>query len=481
MKDGLIIYAAGRRCVELYKVLTNLNINILLIVDSDKNKWGMKIGNIFVDSPEKIKKYRYAKVCITIADNSIFNDIKKMLQEKYDINKENIISYYKVIIKVFYHNILFKDYILKSNVQRSINVSTLFESISGLHLGGVPAWTLDVCKALIRCNDSYEYIVTDKDNYDIPQVLMGHILSVEINHKERFSIRTVKNLIDIIIKKMPCKVITSATNEMMLAAYLVKKYYPQMVEIISVIHNSNENVYSAYLEFKECIDLFIGVSQDIQRDMIKRGIAPDKVYSMTCPFACEVFLNRIYTESRAYPICIGYAGRIEYEQKRMDLLLKFVELLVKRKVNFKMELAGDGLAKEEMEIFIKEKHLDKYVLFLGKICREEIPKFWQRQDICVNLADYEGRCISKLEAMANGAVPIITAVAGVHEDIVNDVNGYIVPVGDYISAVDKVEFLERHRERLAEMGKKAHDEVYPKSLMEPHLAFWKKILYGTSN
>ena len=83
--------------------------------------------------------------------------------------------------------------------------------------------------------------------------------------------------------------------------------------------------------------------------------------------------------------------------------------------------------------------------------------------------------------MANGAVPIITAVAGVHEDIVNDVNGYIVPVGDYISAVDKVEFLERHRERLAEMGKKAHDEVYPKSLMEPHLAFWKKILYGTSN
>lgn len=481
MRNRLIIYGAGKRGTELFKVLSEFDVKILAIVDSDCNKWGKKIGNFIIESPEKIRFYSNVIICITINDKDAFKEISKMLQNNMVCREDDIISYHKLIIETYYNSAIIKNNILNSKVQDKGQKTILFDSINGLSLGGVEAWTLDICNSLIECCGSQVYIVTDSENYDISSTLKKHILLADIIHKERFSIRTVKNLIEIIIKKMPCKIITSTTNEMMLAAYLIKKYYPNMIEIISVIHNSNESVYSAYLEFKECIDLFIGVSQDIQKDMIQRGIAPDKVYSMTCPFTCEAVLNRTYTESREYPICIGYAGRIEYIQKRMDLLLKFIELLVSRKVNFKIELAGDGLAKEEMKKFIEEKHLEKYITFIGKIHREEIPYFWKTQDISINLSDFEGHSISQLEAMANGAIPIATAVSGSNEDITNDVNGYIVSVGDYKSAADKVEFLEKHRERLEEMGKKAHDEVYPKSLMEPHLAFWKYILYGTSN
>ena len=481
-EDGLIIYGAGKRCTDLHKIVSRLNVSILLIVDSDKNKLGVKIGNFLIESPEKIRDYQDAKICITVADNSVFTEISEILHIKYGCSKDRIISYYRFIIEAYCNCTLIKEYIFGCQIHQQPRTSVLFDSICGLGLGGVEAWTIEMCQTLNKYCDDNAYIVTDGEDYCIPNVLKEHILSANINHEERFSIDTIKSLIQIIIKKMPCKVITSTTNEMMLAAYPIKQIYPDMIEIISVIHNSNDRVYAAYMDFKECPDIFIGVSQDIKRDMIQRGINPGRVYSMTCPFVCEETLNRTYTENRAYPIRIGYAGRMdgmEHSQKRMDLLLKLVRLLVKRKINFMMELAGDGPVRKEMESYIKNNHLDKYVKFLGYIHRDKIPNFWKRQDICINLADYEGRSISIIEAMGNGVVSVVTATSGVTEDIIESVNGYIVPVGDYVLAADRIDVLERHRNRLAEMGKKAHDMVYPKSLMNPHLKFWKHILYGT--
>lgn len=480
--EKIIVYGAGKRCIGLYKILASLNVTILMIVDSDKNKLGVKIGSFLVESPEKIRDFQDAKICITVADNSVFTEISEILHIKYGCSKDRIISYYRFIIEAYCNCTLINEYILTCKAQQQPRTSVLFDSICGLGLGGVEAWTIEMCQTLNKYCDDNAYIVTDGEDYCIPNVLKEHVLSANINHEERFSIDTIKSLIQIIIEKMPCKVITSTTNEMLLAAYLIKQIYSDMIEIISVIHNSNDTVYAAYMDFKECPDIFIGVSQDIKRNMLQRGINRDRLYSMTCPFVCEETLYRTYTENRAYPIRIGYAGRMdgmEHSQKRMDLLLKLVMLLVERKINFMMELAGDGPVRIEMESYIKNNHLDKYVKFLGYLHRDKIPDFWKRQDICINLADYEGRSISIIEAMGNGGVPVVTATSGVTEDIIESVNGYIVPVGDYVLAADRIDVLERHRNRLAEMGKKAHDMVYPKSLMNSHLEFWKHILYGT--
>lgn len=132
--------------------------------------------------------------------------------------------------------------------------------------------------------------------------------------------------------------------------------------------------------------------------------------------------------------------------------------------------------RKEMEQSVIQNKMDGYVKFLGIRNRQELKDFWRTQDICVNMADFEGRCISKLEGMANGAVPVITATAGTWEDVTDGVNGYIVPVGDYVMAADRIEYLSRHRGELRKMGSLAHDAVYPKSSMEVHLKFWEQIL-----
>ncbi len=477
MINKVVLFGAGKRCKMLCQILQFSDIEIVAILDSNPDKWGIEVEGHLVRAPKVIGEYKNINWCITVGDMYASREIRTELQQRYQCRLEKEVGIKELILIGYQKNAEINKYILDKNVYNRGKDSILFDCYNGLGLGGVQAWTMDVCEALINEGRKCVYIISDNGVYTVPNVLEKNILSVNMNHKGQFETETILSIIDAIMAKLPCKIVTCTTNEVMLAAYLIKCHYPEMIEIISVIHNSNESVYKDYMEFKTCPDLYIGVSQAIRNDMIQKGIAPEKIYSMTCPFSCEPILKRSYSDS-SDPICIGYAGRMdgmEHSQKRMDLLLKLLEILTERNIYYKFELAGDGAARHVMEEFVGQNNMSENVKFLGRIERSEVAAFWRRQDIFVNLSDYEGRSISQLEAMGNGAVPIITATTGAREDIDDGLNGYIVPMGDYHTMADRIEYLAQHREQLYRMGGLAHDAVYPKSLMKPHIEFWNEI------
>lgn len=477
----LILYGAGKRCEYLCNILLDLGYKDgIIVVDSNGEKWEKKIGNIMVKAPDIINEYKNASLCITIANPNIANEIRKEVVQKYHYKLEKEISYNKLIVEAYKRSALIRQGISEQIADRNNeDKNILFESTHGLGLGGVEAWTKDICTALLKSGQRDVFIIANKGSYEIPDILNNQMIYMDINYNGSFLKDSLVNLIKLISKRMPCKIVLAYPNIVMLAACVLKYYYPDFIDIIAVIHGGQEQVYDALLNYKEDVDCYVAVSQDIKKGIISKGAEPKKVFSMTCPFRCEHPLTRTYTEDRAKPIHIGYAGRMtgmKLSQKRMDLVLKLIETLEEKRVNYRIEFAGDGEARKDMEDFVHYKYLEKKIQFLGTIERDKLDAFWKRQDICINLADYEGRSISIIEAMGNGAVPVVTATSGVREDIKNDINGYIVPLGDYCSMAARIEYLSQHRERLCEMGRKAHDEVYPKSLMEPHLKLWKKIL-----
>lgn len=475
MIQRIILYGSGKRCNILFEILRLSNIEIIAILDSDPNKWGYMIHGHKVESPYKIHELRKENICITIADFNVVKKIRKTLRNEYQYDLKKELHYNQVVLEAYKQNPIIKQYIIEKNIIENKKESLLFDCYNGLGLGGVEAWTMDLCKTLIEDGVQQTYIISDMGVYNIPHIIEKNIIYVEINHQEQFSISTILNLIKAIKKRLPCKVVTCTTNEVMLAAYLIKYYYPKAIEIISVIHNSNEKVYEDYMDFSGGIDFYISVSQDIRNNMIQQGGSKEIISSMNCPFACEPTIHRKYSDI-SMPIRIGYAGRIEYIQKRMDLLLELIRILIEKNIEFKMELVGDGSARSEMEEIVNGNKWCERVSFLGRIERSEISCFWSQQDICINIADFEGRSISIVEAMGNGVIPVVTATSGVREDITEGVNGYIVSVGDYQTMAKRIEDLSYHRERLYRMGSLAHDAVYPKSLMETHLKFWKDIL-----
>lgn len=476
MIQRIVLYGSGKRCNVLCEILRNSNIEILTILDSDSNKWGHIMNGQRIESPNRVYELKKENICITVASLDAIKKIRETLGRKYQYDLEREIHYNQIVLEAYKQNSIIKRFITGQSIQKNERWNVLFDCYNGLVLGGVEAWTIGLCKALIEDGIKQTYILSDMGIYQIPPVIESNIIYVDINHQEQFSINTILNLIKAIKKKLPCKVITCTTNEVMLAAYLIKRYYPDAIEIISVIHNSNEKVYEDYMDFRKCADFYVSVSQDIRYDMIQQGVPKDIIYSMNCPFSCEPVLDRTYSNEISKPIRLGYAGRIEYSQKRMDLLLKLIRILIEKKIEFRMELAGEGSARSEMEEIVNSNQWNEKVCFLGRIERSEISCFWRGQDICINIADFEGRSISIIEAMGNGAIPIVTATSGVREDITEGKNGYIVPIGDYQTMAKRIEYLSYHREVLYKMGKLAHSAVYPKSSMKSHLKFWKKIL-----
>lgn len=471
----IILYGGGRRCIAILGKLREANIGIRAIVDSNESRWGEVLDGIVIQPPFMIGQNLDVVLCITVKTPEEQERIRSDLRKTYGSG--------------FFKEICYEDleqeaalliYRAKADqidfTKRRPHI--VFDCTSGLGLGGIEEWTKGLCSDLLMEGFDNIRILTDTGKYQISDKLLDIV--DRAFDKERYRSREQKTdcIINYLLDILPVVIVIGKPEFFLNAASLLKQAVPDKVRIISVVHNGEEKIYDFYDRYRDYTDAYVGVSEDIMRDLVERGVPADKVFSITCPVPCDQVLARSYTMDASQPIKIGYAGRVVVLQKRMDLLLKTIEVLENRDVNFCMEIAGDGPYREEMQRIVVEKGLDRHVRFLGVLDREDIPAFWKRQDICVNIADAEGRCISKLEAMASGAVPVMTRTAGNPEDIIEGVNGYMVEIGDYGDMAEKIIFLAGHKEMLPKLGHKAHDTIYPKCRREAHTEFWVKLLSG---
>ena len=482
MKEKLIIYGAGNRGKNLCELLMEVpDMDVFCVVDSDPKKWGKKLCGCFeIKTPETLRDVQGMRICITAHNSRAIQAIREKLDKEYQYDMGLEVGYEELVWPIFERDIR-----CQVSLGSKQGTSIIFDSYMGLGLGGIEAWTRDISTALVDRGWKDVRILSDQS----APPFLGRSMPV-IDRAERVEDngtedgkKNFRNLVGYFMKMAPCTIITSRPNVELMAACTVKRKYPEQIKVISVIHMGTLDTYRRYALFKEYVDLYIGVSQDIKDGMLEQGIAEDKVTAMACPFSCDKFLHRSYTTDRRSPICIGYAGRLDSispDQKRMDLILSLIGELADRHIHFKMEIAGDGPAKEAMERSVKEKGLEQKITFLGSVDREDIPDFWKRQDICINLSDFEGRSISVIEAMGNGTVPIVTLTSGIREDIEDGKSGYHVPIGDYRSMADRIQYLEKDRIRIKKMGQAAHDMIYPKSRSSSHLMFWEGVLkkYG---
>ena len=94
----------------------------------------------------------------------------------------------------------------------------------------------------------------------------------------------------------------------------------------------------------------------------------------------------------------------------------------------------------------------------------------------VSCSEYEGHSISQSEAMAEGAVPVITDVSGARDDVTDGYNGYVVAVGDIDALADRIQELYLDRDKLEQMGRRAHDTICERQKTMDQGAFWDDLI-----
>lgn len=475
-KEIVLIYGAGKLGTFLCRLANIAKVMEVHIVDSSSEKWGKIVEGYVVESPREIYKYKNDKYCIAVANEDFKQQILRGLIDEYEFIQDNEFELNDLEMRLFesifdYSAIKVKEWDEDINKRRIV-----FSSIKGLGLGGIEAWIKDVTLQLRHEKFENIAVLTAMGGYHICKDMTFWEEEMDFDIVSMDKIEIWENIYKYLSKHLPCVVITEKLNETFIVAVLLKKYFPDSIRIITVCHAGLKEAVQSYAKYDKWIDAYVGVSEDIREILQDLKINKEKIYKMQIPFACDERLNREYVKDNSRPIMIGYAGRVTYKQKRIDLMMKLVLELEKRSIDYVMNVAGNGDALEDLKEFTKNNNLSKKIIFSKRIDRDKISVFWKQQDICINLADYEGRSISITEAMGNGAVPIVTDTSGVKEDISNNVNGYIVSLGDYQEMADKIEYLYYHREKIKKMGHMAHDVVYPKSQMKQHIVFWKMLL-----
>ncbi|MDB4056843.1 glycosyltransferase family 4 protein [Candidatus Thioglobus sp.] len=197
------------------------------------------------------------------------------------------------------------------------------------------------------------------------------------------------------------------------------------------------------------------------------GVKQQKMFPIPCSVDNEFFRagfkNNINDKNKIKlelgigenDMVIIFTARFTNRKRPLDLLSAVSKI---SNINITILFVGDGLERFKMEEF-SYKHNIK-AKFVGFQNQTALARFYTIADLNVVISDYDPSPKALNEAMNFELPVIVTNVVGTAYDLVeNNKNGFIVKVGDVTTLANKLDFLNKNRDVLKEMGKKSLEIV----------------------
>lgn len=469
------LFGAGKKGKYWLRCLKGFGVLPEGFIDNNPELQGSGYDGVPIYAPDRLKKYAFDYVAVTCNDN---DTVFRQLLE-FGIPEDKIIfGYHKLRNYLFYfiaENCISEDRKI-SNGKTNANQKILFDLQNGMVLGGVESWSYELAGQLKKKGFEGGYLTIDKmPETSADKTYPAYIFRYHEYTEER---ERLELCIRVIAENLPCMVICNFPQYIFWSACIAKKLYPGQVRIIAIQHNDDRPYYEAYSLWQEYIDRCIVISARMEKKQLVHGMERDKMMHMEWQISCVKNLKRTWSKEKC-PVQIGYAGRVTVTQKRTDLLLEVAKKLRKKDIQFCLNIAGTGDYAEILHNRVQEEELVDCVNMIGYIDRDKISGFWVKQDIMISCSEWEGHSISQSEAMAAGAVPVITDVSGAEDDVADGYSGFIVPVGDMDTLADKICFLYYNRNELERIGKNAHEIIYRRQKKKEQDTFWEKLLQKT--
>jgi len=161
---------------------------------------------------------------------------------------------------------------------------------------------------------------------------------------------------------------------------------------------------------------------------------------------------------------VACVARFE-EVKGHRFLVHACRLLVDRGVDVRLDLAGDGPLRMEIEALVVELGLAGRVRVHGPVARDRVKEILDAADVAV-LASYptrsgkrEGIPVALMEAMMSGLPVVASGLSGIPELVDHGETGFLVPPGDPWSLAQRLEALARDPELRRRLGAAARRKV----------------------
>lgn len=463
----IFFWGAGKIGLNSLQCAKTLEIMPYGFIDSNNSNWGKCIDGLEVYAPDILYDIHDYEIIITCAS---FDEVRKKLL-LMGVSRQRIFSSSELILKLFELG--------AQHCNRENDVCRQFERIifelqNDWVLGGVESWAYEMAD-ILRCGGYDAKLLLFENGLKRNPYPPDEMLVLMPQKKEVSFVDELKFERDYIDNYAPAIIVTNFVGTHFYAACLCKIKCSDRIKIIAVIHNDNQLYYDAYARMEDCISTCFYISIKMRDEMLKRGFPERKLQYLPWKVNVDQDIKHRYSDVNM-PIKLGYAGRMTKLQKRVDMFLYLLQRLDELAVDFRCDFAGEGDYLEDFEQEALKLELQDKISCLGMLSKEDIYAFWQEHDIYLSCSEWEGHSISQVEAMANGAVPIVTNVSGARDDVHDGENGFVVAVGDIESMAHRIKYLYEHREILSCMGRRAASDMRKKYSQVDIMKIWREIL-----
>ncbi len=181
-------------------------------------------------------------------------------------------------------------------------------------------------------------------------------------------------------------------------------------------------------------DLVLTDADELTRVAVEAGTSPAKIMKTYMGIDEIVFFPRRSAPEKTRP---GGGLRVVstrnlYPVYNVGMLVDAAPI-VRRKIDAHFVVCGDGPERARLESKVKRLSLDGCFTFKGRLDPEGIARELRAADVYVSTSKSDSTSVSLLEAMACGAVPVVTDLPANREWIRDGESGCIVRNGDAAS------------------------------------------------
>jgi glycosyltransferase involved in cell wall biosynthesis len=238
--------------------------------------------------------------------------------------------------------------------------------------------------------------------------------------------------------------------------------------------------------FANLCDGVIAPSESLARLLRRRGVTTPMTVIPTGidlrAFAsadAAAFRKRMHIPADA--LVIGHVGRLALE-KNLGYLAEAVALYLKRDVNARFLVVGDGPWRDQLkEVFEKHGVADR-LLLAGKRTGRVLREAYRAMDVFAFASQSETQGMVVAEAMAAGIPVVALNASGVREVVVDSKNGYLLPADapaeEFMQALARCADVEMRR-TLSEGAKETAKQFSREQSARRALAFYEETRRAT--
>ena len=138
------------------------------------------------------------------------------------------------------------------------------------------------------------------------------------------------------------------------------------------------------------------------------SLKPDRAIHLPVPIkTCPIQFRTNRTPMKDRSIRLGFVGRVDHLQKRVERFIPLVECLNKHGIQFDLEFLGDGTGLGTLKSAFQNRN---QIIFHGRQSGDDYWRILGKWDFVIYTSDFEGSPLAMPEALNAGCIPIFPKI-----------------------------------------------------------------------